>query len=439
MSDQDQYGVTPEGFVLKGLDRIVADQQARARAMFGSDVDLGSGSALRKVLDAAAVHVHELWRAMEKQYYANFVTTAQGDALNLLGTDLGLERQFQYATGTAALALTGADPQHRFTLPRGTVVETQGDPPHTSLRTTATVTLIAGALPLTVGVRAVLRGRAGELPAGQALRLEPNWARLHLNLGPAVVTAAVSTAVTGGTLREPDDTYRARLLGVPHTLWTKDALLARILDVPGVRDAAVFDPLGGVESSRGDFHTYQFGQRTFTAGRRTGSPYFFDVVVAVEEGWPWHKDESSVPPVYEGVLDVVRQWRPVSVFPDIKPADQVDVGIRGTLVVQAGHDPEAIRGEILTAVQAGVDRLRLGRSVLHSDIVLTARSVAGVVDVQNLRLRRGAPAFGGVGLGHAVFGSAAELSVGENLTLAAEEIAQFALDSQLIDLQVAGP
>jgi len=438
LSDQDQYGVTPDGFVLKGLDRIVADQQARARAMFGSDVDLGSGSALRKVLDAAAVHVHELWRALENQYYANFATTAQGAGLDLLGTDLGLERQFLPATGEVTLTLTGADSQHRFTLPQGTVVETP-DPPHISLRTTAPATLTAGAPPLSVGVRAVRRGPASNLPAGQALRLEPNWARFHLNLGPATVTVVTPAPVTGGELLEPDDTYRARLLGVPRTLWTKDALLARILDVPGVRDAAVFDPLGGVDTSHGDFHTYRFGQHTFTAGRRTGSPYFFDIVVAVEPGWPWRQGESSVPPVYDGVLDVVRQWRPVSVFPDVKPADQVDVGIRGTLVVQAGHDPEAIRGEILTAVQAGVDRLRLGRGVLHSDIVLTARSVAGVVDVQNLRLRRGAPAFGDVGLGNAVFGSAAELSVGENLTLAAEEIARFALDSPLIDLQVAGP
>ncbi|MGF1430785.1 baseplate J/gp47 family protein [Kitasatospora sp. LaBMicrA B282] len=431
----DPYGVTADGFVLKGIDRIIADQQARARAMFGSDVDLGSGSALRKVLDAAAVHVHELWRALENQYYANFATTAQGAALDLLGTDLGLDRRFLQATGEVTLTVAGADPNRGVVLPQGTVLET-ATAPTTSLRTTAGVTLVTGAPAITVGVRAAAGGPAGNLAAGQALQLEPHWAAVHLNLGPATVTVANPAPITGGELLEPDDAYRARLLGVPRTLWTQDAVLARLLDVPGVRDAAIFDPLGGVDTSRNAFGSFLFGRQDFTAGRRTGSPYFFDVVVAVEPGWPWQQGDGDLPAVYDGVLEVVRQWRPVSIFPNVKPADQVDVGLRATLVSLPGHDPDAIKGALLTDVQAAVELLNLGRGVLYSDVVLTARSVPGVVDVQNLRLRRGAPGFGEVGFGGAVFGSAEELSVGANLTLAADEIAGFDLDSPLIDLQV---
>ena len=67
--------------------------------MFGDDVDLTSGSALRKVLDAVAWDAHELWRGLEAQYYANFVTTAQGPSLDLLGTDLGLARRNLTARG----------------------------------------------------------------------------------------------------------------------------------------------------------------------------------------------------------------------------------------------------------------------------------------------------------------------------------------------------
>ncbi|MGA5823992.1 baseplate J/gp47 family protein [Kitasatospora sp. NPDC094028] len=435
-SPNGPYGVTADGFVVKGIDRITADQQARARAMFGSDVDLGSGSALRKVLDAAAVHVHELWLGLEDQYYANFATTAQGDALDLLGTDLGLVRRFLPATGEVALTLGGADPDRRFVLPEGTVLQT-ADLPRVSLRTTAGAALTAGAPALTVGVQAVERGTGGNLAAGRALQLEPHWAALHLDLGPATVTVATPTAITGGDRVEPDDVFRARLLGVPRTLWTQDAVLAQLLDLPGVRDAAVFDPLGGIDASRAVFHTYRFGQRAFSAGPRTGSPYFFDVVVAVEPGWAWHPDGTGLPPVYDAVLETVRQWRPVSVFPNIRPANQVDVGIRATLVIEPGHDPDAVRGDILAAVHAGVDRLRLGRGVLHSDLVLTARSVVGVVDVQNLRLRRSAPGFGEIGFAGGVFGDAEELSVGENLTLAADQIARFDLDSPLIDLKVA--
>ncbi|MEE4420264.1 baseplate J/gp47 family protein [Streptomyces bugieae] len=436
MNDLDQFGVTAEGFVVKGIDRIVADQQARARAMFGSDVDLTSGSALRKVLDAAAVHVHELWRGLEAQYYANFVTTAQGPGLDLLGTDLGLPRRPLQAAGEISLALTGGEPERRVILPEGTVIETV-DPPRKRLRTTSAVRLVTGAPPTTVGVRAVERGPDGNLAADRSLRLEPVWAQLHLNLGAATVKPTNPEPVVGGELLEPDDVYRSRLLGVPRTLWTQEAVLAQILDVPGVRDAAIFDPLGGVDASHSRFHTYLFGQRTFAPQRQIGSPYYFEVVVAVEPGWPWTPTDGDIPAVHDAVLEVVRQWRPVSIFPEINPANQVDVGIRATLLIQAGHDPDAIRGEILAAVQTGVDRLRLGRAVLHSDLVLTARSTAGVVDVQNLRLRRCAPAFGDVSHAGAVFGNAQELSVGENLLLAPDEIARFALDSPLIDIQVS--
>ncbi|MEV7738924.1 MULTISPECIES: baseplate J/gp47 family protein [Streptomyces] len=435
--NDDQFGVTDDGFVIKGIDRIVADQQARARAMFGADVDLTSGSALRKVLDAAAVHVHELWRGLEEQYYANFATTAQGAALDLLGTDLGVGRRHLPAEGEITLTLTGADPERRFVLPEGTVVET-AEPPRARLRTTASVRLSAGSPPVSVGVQAVERGPGGNLEAGRPLRLEPTWARVHLNLAAATVTISDPQPIDGGELLEPDDVYRARLLGIPRTLWTQEAVLAQVLDVPGVRDAAIFDPLGGVDASRSHFNTYLFGQRVFSVQRQTGSPYYFDVIVAVEPGWPWSEADGEPPLVRDTVQDTVRQWRPVSVFPNIKPADQVDIGIRATLVVQPGHDPDAIKGEILTAVHTAVNRLHLGGGVLHSDIVLAARATAGVVDVQNLRLRRCAPAFGrDVSFSGAVFGDAQELSQGENLLLAPREIARFSLDSPLIDIKVS--
>ncbi|MFF2625515.1 baseplate J/gp47 family protein [Kitasatospora griseola] len=434
----DGYGVTADGFVLKGIDRIVADQQARARAMFGSDVDLSSGSALRKVLDAAAVHVHELWRALENQYYANFVTTAQGEALTLLGLDLGRPRRQLWATGEVVLAVQDQGPDRAVVVPQGAAVRTvpAAGKPLVELRTTASATLDAASPTATVGVRAVERGPGGNPPDGADLELEPHWAEVHLALGPATVTVTAQGPITGGELDEPDDAHRARLLGVPRTVWTQDAVLSELLDIPGVRDAALFDPLGGIDTSSAAFNTYAFGQHQFTAGRQTGSPYFFDIVVAVEPGWPWLPEDGDVPAVRPAVVDVVRQWRPVSIFPDLRPANQVDVGLRATLVVEPGHDADAIRGEILDAVHTSVGRLRLGRGLLHSDLVLTARAVAGVADVQNLRLRRGAPVFGEVGHGGAVYGDARELSVGENLALAADEIAAFDLDSPLIDLQV---
>src|SRR4051812_27925905 len=175
------FGVTPDGFVLKGIDRIVADQQARAREMFGEDVDVTSGSALRKVLDAVSWDSQELWRGMEAQFYANFVTTASGAGLDLLGTDLGLSRRNLPAAGQVLLTLAGGGPGRRYVLPEGTVVVTTAAPVR-AFRTVAPVTLDAAVSAATVGVRAVARGPAGNLPPQQALQLDPGWVALHLNL-----------------------------------------------------------------------------------------------------------------------------------------------------------------------------------------------------------------------------------------------------------------
>ncbi|MGW5986138.1 baseplate J/gp47 family protein [Streptomyces anulatus] len=438
MTSEERFGVGEDGFVVKGIDRIIADQQTRARAMFGDDVDLTSGSALRKVLDAAAFDTHELWRALESQYYGTFVSTAQGPSLDLLGCDLGLRRRELRARGTVILAIKNGEAGRPYAFPQGTVVVTEPAPgkPLLAFRSARTAILSAEQPTATVEVEAVTRGAAGNIDPRTTLRLDPEWARHNLNLGTAEVEIVPQQDFHGGDLGESDAAYRARLLGVPRTVWTQEALLAQVLDVNGVRDAAIFDPLGGVEATRRTFGTFRFGSRAFSRERQTGSPYFFDIVVAAEPGWPWNSGEALITGVYDEVLDVVRQWRPVSVFPDILAANQVDVGIRATLVVEAGHDEEAVKGAILDAVRASVNRLRLGHGVLHSDIVLSARTAAGVVDVQNLRLRRFAPAFGQTHYGGGTYGGSQELSVGENLNLAPDEIARFSVDTSMADLQV---
>ncbi|MFE7509891.1 baseplate J/gp47 family protein [Streptomyces sp. NPDC057540] len=438
MTSEERFGVGEDGFVVKGIDRIIADQQNRARAMFGDDVDLTSGSALRKVLDAAALDTHALWRALESQYYGTFITTAEGPGLDLLGCDLGLRRRELRARGAVFLTIAQEEPGRRYALPQGTVVVTEpaAGKPLLAFRTTGPVILSTEEKTATVEAEAVTRGVDGNIPGGTKMSLDPEWARHNLDLGAAEVTAVAQETFHDGDMCESDAAYRARLLGVPRTVWTQEALLAQVLDVNGVRDAAIFDPLGGVEATRRTYGTFRFGSRAFSQERRTGSPYFFDIVVAAEPGWPWRQGESLVPGVYDEVLDVVRQWRPVSVFPDILAANQVDVGLRATLVVEAGHDEEAVRGAILDAVRASVNRLRLGHGVLHSDIVLGARTAAGVVDVQNVRLRRFAPAFGQTSYGGGTYGGSQELSVGENLDLAPDEIARFSVDTSMADLQV---
>src|SRR3712207_6250680 len=123
---QQRYGVTPAGFAPKPLGTILDESFARAREMFGADVDLRSSSPLRKILELSAAEDALLWMKLEDQYYSNFIPSANGRQLDHLGYDLGLERRYLYAEGTVKFKLDG-EPKDGclYVVPLGTVVQTE--------------------------------------------------------------------------------------------------------------------------------------------------------------------------------------------------------------------------------------------------------------------------------------------------------------------------
>ena len=122
------FGVTDTGFTIKGLDVILSESRDRARQMFGpvfgGAVDLTPTSTLNMILQVVAAEDAELWKRMEDLYYGNFVSTATGDALDLLGRDLGIPRQPLYSEGQAVFTLTNPAQGRQYTLPEGTIVVT---------------------------------------------------------------------------------------------------------------------------------------------------------------------------------------------------------------------------------------------------------------------------------------------------------------------------
>jgi Baseplate J-like protein len=425
VADAERYGVTSAGFELKGIDAILSEHQARAREMFGEDVDLTSGSPLRKILDAASVQAHELWKALEEQYYANFITTAEGSSLDLLGADIGVRRQNLRAQGTAELTLSGGAPDRRYTVPEGTILVT-GAPP-VRVRTREPLVLTGPTETRSVPAEALERGTVGNLAAGRLVGVAPGYPSAFLNLGSATLSAANPQAFSGGEVLESDPDYRTRLRGFPRTLWTLDRVRRTVLDVEGVRDCRVFDPFGGVDVGQSYFNMFLFGQRAFSLERRLASPYYFDVVVATEPGWPWLDDQvQGVMGVLTRVTEAIREVRPVSIFANVVPANLVEIGVRATLVIEPGHDRHAILADIVARIRRHVAALRLGRDVLYSDVLVIARNTSGVTDVQNLHLRRCPTLFAGANFGGASFRTTVEAAV----------IPFFEIDSKLIDMEV---
>jgi uncharacterized phage protein gp47/JayE len=430
------YGVTPAGFVVKPFADILGAKLDLARSLFGADADLRSSSALRKILDIVSAEDQEHWKALEGAYYANFVSTAMGDALDLLGDDLGLQREFQQASGQVVFTLAGEAPGRNYTLPAGTLVETAA--PVIRFRTTGSITLSAGQKTATAAASAVLFGPSGNIPAAAIVQINPLYGAHYLSLGTATIAAANPAPFTGGELLADDETYRARLLRLPRNLFTIEAVSAAALNVDGVRDCRLSDPLGGVDVSLSIFDTFVFARRRFGQARFLGTPYFFDVLVAPQPGYVW-ETIGTVTGLRDAVAAAIDAVRPIGIFPNIRLADAVTVGVRANIITRPGMDLAGIGAALKSAFEQRIAGLGLGGAVLASEVLRDLLNVAGVVDVQNLHLRRYPPAFGSILFGdREQFQSAViEAETSANLALTANEIATFRYDSQLIDLGVS--
>jgi hypothetical protein len=438
MSD---YGVTKDGFRIKPFQAILDEKMERARAMFGDDADLRETSALRKLLDISSAEDLELWKGMEQLYYGGFISTASGASLDMLGEDLGLTRRFLPAEGKIKFTLSNEAPGRVYHLPLGAIVETDSlinDSLVRRFRTLRTVSLSAEKREQEVEIAALERGPGGNVAANTIKKLNAVYAQQYLNLGTAAVAVMNEKPLTGGERLEDDGAYRERLLGHPRTVWTLPAVTRAVKQVDGVRDCRVFDPLGGVDVSLSKFDEFRFGARLFGTQRLLGTPYFFDILVAVQPGFSW-ETAGGAPGVREAVENAIRDVRPISIFPNLRRANDVLIGLRAKVLIKAGHDRNAVAASIKNRLETRVSSLTLGSSVLYSAALRDCLEVSGVTDVQQLHLRRSPGQFSRISFGpRRLFQSGViEAAVGENLSLLPDEIAVFKIDAELIDIEVS--
>ena len=434
-----QYGVTADGFVVKGIDVLLSEAFDRARQAFGSQVDLTPTSPLRKLLEAAAMEDATLWKRFEDGYYASFISTADGDALDLLAEDLGIDRRESFANGTVTFTLSGGVPGRTYAIPDATVV-VSSSVPGLAFSTQGLATLTATGTTTDVPVVALVRGAVGNVPAGDLVAIDPAQLAVDFaDLGPATITLTNAQPMTGGEQLEDSDAFRGRLLGTSRTVWTLEAAQQTVLDLDGVVDVIISDPLGGVDVSQSYFDLFDFGQRLFSAERRIGEAYKFDVIVAHEFRWPW-RTAGVVPGIYDRAVAALDRVRPPGIHPNVIEADHIDIGVRARVVVEPGYDPAALLARIVGRISATAAALRLGSDVLSSQVMRAFTDEPGVIDVQGLHLRRGPAAFGRVTLGGVPYQSyAVEAPVGGNLAMGPTELAVFEPSSELNDILVVNP
>jgi hypothetical protein len=449
-----QYGLTQSGFVAKPFARLLAEKLALARALFGNDLDLSSGSVLRKLFEVTALEDARTWAALSAMYDNSFVSSATGEALSRLGEELGLLRPHLEARGTVSLKLEADLPANKdvLNIPRGARLLTPGG--H-HVATDETVALSAANPEREITVVAFYPGPAHNLnptvaaPDGTNPQKVDRWNLLDPGLGELrelqETTGSPPVAIehtqplTGGELLWPDARYRQLLLQAPRSVWRVEAISVAVSLVPGVRQVVVRDALGGLDIHQSIFGNFNFIERVFGTERDLASPYYFTILVAPTPAAIWDGPDGLRASIESAIQDL----RPLGVFPRIERADEVGTGIAADLIVSGLPLPrgsqqvindsppaQALKQRLLERVQLYVDSLGFGQPVRSAEAIWAMMNEPGVVDVRNLRLLLYPPSFAAVGVTQSPASAGVqEFGAGQNVELQVNQIPVFVDDA----------
>lgn len=434
------YGITDTGFVPKPFARLLAEKLATARGLFGADIDIGSGSVLRKLLEISALEDARTWAALASVYDNQFVSTAKGEALSRLGEELGLERPFLEATGHVKLTASLPANVSGIAMPRGARMLTPGRH-HVALADD--VALSRESPSREVGVVAFYPGPEHNLDPSKPSQKITWWNQddpklawsddsllslahsVEPNVAPEELVRIEHTQpMTGGELRWPDLRFRQLLLQAPRSIWTLESIRTALSLLPGVRQVQVRDRVGGLDVNQPIFGTFNFVERLFGAERDLASPYFLDVIVAATEAAIWDGPDGLAAAIDAAVEDL----RPIGIRPSIQPVDSVYVGVAAKLLVtglplprgssgKSVNDSQtamALKQRLLARVGRYVNGLGLGEPVRAAEVMWALMSEPGIADVQGLRLERYPPA-----------GDGSEIEAGDNVPIRPTQIATF--------------
>jgi hypothetical protein len=440
----EDFGITRQGFVPKSFARLLAEKLALARALFGDDLDLTSGSAIRKMLEVAALEDARTWAALGALYDNCFVASATGDALSRLGDELGLPRPYLEARGTIALTLQGTLPASMPSLgiPRGARLLTPGG--H-HVATGERVVLSPASPQRQVAVAAFYPGPEHNLDPSRPEQRIDRWNTDHVALADLVrareegegldVLIEHTVPLVGGELQWPDARYRDLLLRAPRSIWTSDAIQIAAALVPGVRQVLVRDAHGGLDINQSIFGNFNFIQRLFSSERDVGSPYYLSVLVAPTRSAIFEGPDGLRVAIESAVEDL----RPISIFPKVDLAAEVGVGVAAEVVVSGlplpSGSPEqvnesavavSLKAHLLDRVRAYVEGLGFGEPVRAAEVVRALLTEPGVVDVRGLVLRAFPPLrYGDADFFEPTPAAPQDFFCGLNVDLTANQIAVF--------------
>ncbi len=368
-----EYGLTRTGFLRKRYADIWANMQSRAKSLFGDDVNLSESSPLGLFAQLNAWELANTWQVAEDVYHSAFIDSAEGNQLDLLARNLGIDRR-PAEPATGYVTFTGA--QNGIKLEEGLLVATQEG---TLFQVTEWGWIDNGAG--TVPVEAVVPGEAGNVSAAtitSIVQAQPT------GISAAGLLTVTNVAVTSGGLEAEQDwelreRYK-RSVQFPGQA-TIGAIESRLLDLDGVRDAYVRenDTQDNIEIEP---TVFLFPKTIYPLVDGGDSQEIGNTIHQTKAGGiqSWATDSQGV--VVEatdsrGYTHFIGFDRPRRIY--VNALIKVDVSD----IYEVGDFDE-----IVTSVTEYLDGLRINKDVIYNKILSLAQCHSGVKDVDSVDLYR---------------------------------------------------
>lgn len=231
-------GLTNKGFEIKTFEDIVASMSAKAKTLFGDDIDTEETSVIGKFIRIGAEEIANAWLEAVNVYNANYIDTAEGTQLENLIHILGEERQpATKATGYVKISGTV-----------GTLID-PGLEVMTSDKVFLTTNPITYVIPeagyITIAIEAEEVGVTYNVKAGTITKLKyPN---------NDIVAITNELATIGGADIEDDVETRSRWFSTILKTGNSsiDAIKSNVMDIEGVLKCEVYENDSGVTDSVG--------------------------------------------------------------------------------------------------------------------------------------------------------------------------------------------
>jgi uncharacterized phage protein gp47/JayE len=357
-----ELALDSNGFKRKRFAEVFEEMEAKAKEVFGEQVNTSERSPLGIILRIVAFFFGRSWQTAEDVYNSAYRDTASGNNLDRLGPYVGITRiQETYASGTIDITGTVG-----YTVPAGFRVSTSTN---VVFETLASV-LLDGSGEGEATIKAVEYGQSGNVAIGLI--------SVIVNPNPNVATVSNAAATAGGREKETDEEFRDRyeLSVAGGGAATLDSIRGALLRVSGVRAATVIENTTNTTDGAGrpakSFEAYVLGGAAADIGQ-----VLLDTKAA---GIATYGSESI------SVVDISGNAHAIK----FSFADEINIYVRFTVSTTTSYpaNGDALLESAAIRYIGGEDLdgtlyvgLNMGNDVVHSRLVAAAYSVPGVEDV----------------------------------------------------------